>query len=45
MVRTETVEAATAKRHPYEIPLVVQPTKANYFAPIPQADQLLNKNL
>jgi hypothetical protein len=45
MVRTETVEAATAKRHPSEIPLVAQPTKANYFAPIPQADRLLNKNL
>lgn len=45
MVRTETVEAATAKRDPLEIPLVKQPTKAEYFAPIPQADRLLNPNL
>ncbi|HZF65982.1 MAG TPA: RagB/SusD family nutrient uptake outer membrane protein [Chitinophagaceae bacterium] len=45
MVRTETVESATAKRHPSEIPLVNQPTKQHYFAPIPQADRRLNPNL
>mgnify|MGYP001283437387 CR=1 FL=1 len=45
MVRTETVESATAKRHPTEIPIVNQPTKARYFSPIPQADRLLNPNL
>ncbi|MCF8361276.1 MAG: RagB/SusD family nutrient uptake outer membrane protein [Prolixibacteraceae bacterium] len=45
MVRTETVESATAKRHPNEIPLVNQPGKDRYFAPIPQADKILNPNL
>lgn len=45
MVRTETVESATAKRHPNEIPLVNQPTKSQYFAPIPQVDKILNPHL
>ena len=48
MVRTETVAAATAKRHPTEIPLVGAPndvTHEKYFAPIPQSDKLLNPNL
>jgi starch-binding outer membrane protein, SusD/RagB family len=45
LVRTETVEAATAKRDPKEIPLVNQPSKANYFAPIPSVDRVLNPNL
>jgi len=48
MVRTETVAAATAKRHPTEIPLVGVPndvTHEKYFAPIPQSDKLLNPNL
>jgi hypothetical protein len=45
MVRTETVESATAKRDPLEIPLVNQPTKARYFAPIPSVDRVLNPNL
>lgn len=45
MVRTETVESATAKRDPSELPLVKQPTKGQYFAPIPQGDRVLNPNL
>jgi hypothetical protein len=45
MVRTETVESATLKRDPAEIPLVKQPTKENYFAPVPQGDRVLNPNL
>jgi hypothetical protein len=45
MVRTETVETATAKRDPREIPLVKTPTKENYFAPIPSVDRVLNPNL
>ena len=45
MVRTETVESATAKRDPAEIPLVKSPTKEQYFAPIPQGDRILNPNL
>lgn len=45
MVRTETVESATAKRNASEIPLVKQPTKENYFAPIPSGDRVLNPNL
>jgi hypothetical protein len=46
MVRTETVESATAKRDPKEIPLVSKPpTKDNYFAPIPSLDRVLNPNL
>jgi len=45
MVRTETVESATAKRDPKEMPLVNQPSKANYFAPIPSVDRVLNPNL
>jgi hypothetical protein len=35
MVRTETVEAATSKRDPEETPLMNQPDKSFYFAPIP----------
>ena len=45
MVRTETVEAATLKRDASEIALPSQPTKANYFAPLPAADRSLNPNL
>jgi len=45
MVRTETVESASAKRNAAEIPLVKQPTKANYFAPIPSKETMLNPNL
>lgn len=45
MVRTETVESATAKRNAAEVPLINQPTKERYFAPIPQGDRVLNPNL
>lgn len=45
MVRTETVESATTKRNAAEIPLINQPTKDRYFAPIPQGDRVLNPNL
>jgi hypothetical protein len=45
MLRTETVEAATAKRDASEVPLVNQPTKQHYFAPIPQIDRRLNPNM
>ncbi|MFV0378089.1 MAG: RagB/SusD family nutrient uptake outer membrane protein [Mangrovibacterium sp.] len=45
MVRTETVETATAKRDASEIPIVNTPTKDRYFAPIPQADRIINSNL
>jgi hypothetical protein len=45
MVRTETVESATAKRDPKEIPLVKQPSKELYFAPIPSVDRVLNPNM
>ncbi len=45
MVRTETVESATAKRDPKEIPLVNQPSKELYFAPIPSVDRVLNPNM
>jgi hypothetical protein len=46
MVRTETVESATAKRDPKETPLVTKPpTKDNYFAPIPSLDRVLNPNM
>ena len=45
MVRTETVESATAKRSSAEVPLIKQPIKANYFAPIPSGDRVLNPNL
>jgi hypothetical protein len=45
MVRTETVESATAKRDPAEIPLVNQPGKDRYFAPIPEVDRVINPNL
>ncbi len=45
MVRTETVESATAKRSPSEVPLAHPPTHKDYFAPIPSADRLLNPHL
>jgi hypothetical protein len=45
MVRTETVESATAKRNSAEIPIINQPSKSRYFAPIPQSDKILNPNL
>jgi hypothetical protein len=48
MVRTETVAAATAKRHPSEVPLVGTPndaTHVGYFAPILEADKQINPNL
>lgn len=45
LVRTERVEAAAADRDPSEIPILVAPTKADYFSPIPDNDILLNPNL
>jgi hypothetical protein len=48
MVRTETVAAATAKRHPDDIPVIGMPndqTHDKYFAPIPYVDKGLNPNL
>lgn len=45
MVRTETVESATAKRSSLEIPLINQPSKERYFAPIPQKDRIINPGL
>jgi starch-binding outer membrane protein, SusD/RagB family len=45
LVRTEGVEKAAANRDASEIPLSVTPTKANYFAPIPDGEVLLNPNL
>ncbi|CAG4992358.1 SusD-like protein P2 [Dyadobacter sp. CECT 9275] len=45
LVRTEGVEKAAADRDASEIPLSVTPTKANYFAPIPDGEVLLNPNL
>jgi hypothetical protein len=45
MVRTETVESATAKRDPSEISLKNQPSAERYFSPIPHGDKLLNPNL
>jgi hypothetical protein len=45
MVRTETVESATAKRDPAEEPLRNQPNKDRYFAPIPSRELELNPNL
>ena len=45
MVRTETVESATARRNAAEVPLINQPGKDRYFAPIPQGDRVLNPNL
>ncbi len=45
LVRTEGVEAAAANRDPSETAIFKQPTKANYFAPIPDSEILLNPNL
>jgi starch-binding outer membrane protein, SusD/RagB family len=45
LVRTEGVEKAAANRDPSEIPLVVKPSKANYFAPVPDAEIQINPNL
>jgi len=48
MVRTETVQAATSKRSPSDIPVVGQPndqTHTGYFAPTPQGDKQLNTGL
>jgi len=45
MVRTQTVESATAKRSSEDVDLINQPSESHYFAPIPQADKLLNPNL
>ncbi len=48
MVRTETVAASIAKRHPNEIPVVGKPDDAThslYFSPIPYKEVLLNPGL
>jgi hypothetical protein len=48
LVRTETVAASLAKRHPNEVPVVGRPDDAThslYFSPIPSKDVLLNPNL
>ncbi len=45
LVRTERVEEAAADRDPSEIPILRPPTKANYFAPIPDYDVMLNPKL
>jgi len=45
LIRTETLEQATALRDPSELPLTHQPTHADYWMPIPAADVSLNPNL
>ncbi|MBN1116711.1 MAG: RagB/SusD family nutrient uptake outer membrane protein [Bacteroidales bacterium] len=45
MLRTQTIESATAKRDPNEYNLAQDPTEANYYLPIPLGDALLNNNL
>lgn len=45
LVRLQLVEKAAQGRHPNEIPLIRQPTKAEYFAPIPFSELQLNPNL
>lgn len=45
LIRTETVETMNALRDPAEIPLVKQPTHAEYWMPIPGIDVGVNPNL
>ena len=45
LVRLERVEEAAKDRHPSELPILKAPTKANYFAPIPNSEILINPNL
>ncbi len=45
LIRLELVEAATADRDPAEIPLINQPTKKDYQAPIPAGEVAINPNL
>ena len=45
LVRTETVEQISLLRDPSESPLIKTPTKANYIAPIPTSEILLNPKL
>ena len=45
LVRLERVETANANRHPDELNLTNQPTKEDYFAPIPFKDKQINPNL
>ena len=45
LVRTEGVEKAAANRDASEMALSVTPTKANYFAPLPDSELLINPGL
>lgn len=46
LVRTEKVEEAASNRHPNEIPIASgNPTKEDYFCPIPISEKLINPNL
>lgn len=45
LVRLEMVEQVAASRNAGEIPITRQPTKADYFAPIPFSEVQLNPNL
>ena len=45
LIRTERVEEATADRGPAEVALPNPPTKADYWAPIPNGDVLINPAL
>lgn len=45
LVRLERVEEAAADRHPWEQPIFTPPDKADYFAPYPDRDVLVNPNL
>ena len=45
LVRLEMVESANSNRHINELPLQRNPTKQDYFAPIPFREKLLNPNL
>jgi hypothetical protein len=45
LVRLERVEQANSNRHPDELPLVNQPSKAYYFSAIPYQERVINPNL
>jgi hypothetical protein len=45
LIRTEKLEEVTAKRSPEDLPLIKNPTKKNYLAPIPANDIMINPNL
>lgn len=45
LVRLERVEQANANRSPLEVPLARQPTKADYFSPVPITEIQINPNL